>query len=150
MTLKDLGTWWNLEKAEFTLCYAIVLPGRKHYCVTVKHNREYVSTPCLQRRKCWDLQRLMRKRKVFEGLPGTYSSQEVTSTVMNSCSFGTLCYAMVLPGRISAGRILSGKTSEWALRPAFDRPEDDFQALPTRIRPKSNPEARFPAQGTIA
>ncbi len=45
--------------------------------------------------------------------------------------------ARSLTCRLDVGRTLFGKTSKSALRPA------DFEALPTRIRPKSGKEARF-------
>ncbi len=48
-----------------------------------------------------------------------------------------------LPGRIF-GRILDGKTSTSALRPAFGWAEGRFEAFPNRIRPKSGP--RSPAR----
>ncbi len=44
------------------------------------------------------------------------------------------------------GRILVGKVSKSALRQTEGRPEADFDAFPIRIRPKSGPEARFPAR----
>ncbi len=54
----------------------------------------------------------------------------------------TLCYAIVLPRRKSG---FGG-----GLRPKLGKPKAgrraDFEAFPTRIRPKSNRETRFPAR----
>ncbi len=42
------------------------------------------------------------------------------------------------------GRILIGKASKSALRPALAGRSADVEAVPYRIRPNSGPEARFP------
>ncbi len=44
------------------------------------------------------------------------------------------------------GRIIIGKASKSALRPAEGRPETVFHVFSTIILPKSGPEARFPAR----
>ncbi len=58
-----------------------------------------------------------------------------------------LFYALVLPDRKSVVRAgFRPDSTREALKMALRGRRADFEAFPTRIRPKSGPEARFPAR----
>ncbi len=97
------------------------------FCVFVFHGTRYRAG--LGIRRSWWTFRKLRKRSLL--------------------SENTLCYTIACRARYRSsgpgfGRILIGKASKLALRPAGRRA--DFQALPIRIRPKSSLGVRFPAR----